>query len=304
MSHTGTNLAHPGRVWLADLALLAVTLVWGLTFPVVKMALVDAGPLSFNAVRLSAAGLLLAVVFRPSRRAPAAAWGVGALLGLLLATGYALQTAGLERISPSVSAFLTSLSVVLVPLLLAAGWRRRLPLPAWIGALLALLGLYLLVAAPATGTAAMHAGTGLGELMTLGCALAFALHIVTLGEWAPRLGFRDLAALQILFAGLFTWLALPWVEVPHWHLSPRLLVALAITAVLATAAAFTVQSWAQQFTPATHTAVVFAFEPVFAWLASTLGWHEHLQLRQLGGAALIVAAMLVVEHRPRRPAPS
>ncbi|HUX67674.1 MAG TPA: DMT family transporter [Terriglobales bacterium] len=291
MSARGGTSAR-ARVWLADLALLGVTLVWGVTFPVVKAALADAGPLSFNAARLSLAALLLAAVYWPRRRLPAATWGVGALLGLFLAAGYALQTVGLETTPPAVSAFLTSVSVVLVPALLAVGWRRRLAPTAWAGALLALAGLYLLLAAPGGGV-----GTGWGEGLTLGCALAFALHIITLGEWAPRLGFRDLAVLQIGFAAAFTWVALPLAERPHWQASPRLGLALLATAVLATAVAFTAQSWAQQFTPATHTAVVFAFEPVFAWLASTLGWHERLRAAQLAGAALIVLAMVVVEWR-------
>ena len=295
---SGGGEAPPrARVWIADLALLAVTLVWGVTFPVVKAALADAGPLSFNAARLSLAALLLAAVYRPGWRLPPATWGAGALLGLFLAGGYALQTAGLAHISPSISAFLTTLSVVLVPLLLAVAWRRRLAPTAWAGAGLALAGLYLLVAAPGAAAPAAVRGAGWGEALTLGCALAFALHIITLGEWAPKIGFRDLAVLQIGFAALFTWLALPLIETPHWHASPRLGLALAATAVLATAVAFTVQSWAQQFTPATHTAVVFAFEPVFAWLASALGWHERLRAPQLAGAVLIVAAMLVVEWR-------
>ncbi|MGH9393158.1 MAG: EamA family transporter, partial [Terriglobales bacterium] len=125
---------HPS-VWIADLALAGVTLIWGVTFPVVQAALGDAGPLSFNALRLSLAAILLALIYRPQwRRLPARAWSIWALLGLFLATGYGLQTAGLAYTSASVSAFLTSLSVILVPLLLALGWRRRLEPAAWLGA--------------------------------------------------------------------------------------------------------------------------------------------------------------------------
>ncbi|MGH9486197.1 MAG: DMT family transporter [Terriglobales bacterium] len=287
------------RQAIADGSLLAVSLVWGVTFPVVKGALQDANPLSFCALRLGGAALLLALFFRPHwRLLPAATWGAGALLGLFLGSGYCLQTAGLEWTSPAAAAFITSISVVLVPLLLAVFWGRRLRARAWAGAAVALAGLYLLVAAPtAAGTG--RAATWHGDALVGACALAFALQIVCLGEWAPRLGFRDLAVLQIVFAAIFTWIALPAVSHPQWHSTPRLWVALAITAVLATAVAFTVQSWAQQFTPATHTAVIFAAEPVFAWLASSLGWHEPLRLAQGGGAVLIVAAMLIVEWHPR-----
>ncbi|MGH9518688.1 MAG: DMT family transporter, partial [Terriglobales bacterium] len=289
-----TSPAVARRALAADAALLAVTLIWGVTFPVVKAALAAASPLVFNAARMTLAALLLVAVYRPGfARLRREVWIVGALMGLCLAIGYALQTAGLALISPSISAFLTSMNVVLVPLLLALGWRRRLGWPAWAGALLALLGLYFLLA-----PAAAASGNLLGESLTLACALAFAVQIVLLGEWAPRLGFRDLAVLQIVFAALFTWLGVPalsaW-EAPRWHPTPALLGAVAATAVLATALAFTVQSWAQQFTPAAHAAVVFAFEPVFAWLAALWFWHEGLAWLQLLGAALILAAMLATE---------
>lgn len=288
-------------MWVADLALLLVTLIWGVTFPVVKTALDAASPLCFNAARMSlAAGLLLAV-YRPApRRLTPALWGAGATLGFCLAAGYALQSAGLALTTSSKSAFITSFSVILVPLLLAGVWRRKLGGAVWWGTALALAGLYFLVAAPGAAAALRPgAGDAWGEALTGVCALAFAFQIVFLGEWAPRFRFGDLATLQIGFAALFTWIAIPAladVEPPRWHSRPELWLAVVATAVLATALAFTVQTWAQQFTPATHTAVIFASEPVFAWLASTLGWHEHLLPVQLAGAAMIVAAMLVVER--------
>lgn len=292
------------RSLLSDGSLLAVTLIWGVTFPVVKSALAQASPLVFNAARMSLAALLLLALYRPPLlHLRSSTWRVSALMGLALAAGYALQTAGLVWISPSISAFLTSLNVVLVPLCLALVWRRRLGWSAWAGSLLALFGLYFLLA-PAVGAS----GNIRGEVLTLACALAFALQIVLLGEWAPRLGFRDLAVLQIVFAALFTWLGVPllahW-ETPRWHVTSALLAAVAATAVLATALAFTVQSWAQQYTSATHTAVIFAFEPVFAWLASLWFWHERLAWLQLLGAALILAAMVATElWQPPRPRPA
>ncbi|MGH9476707.1 MAG: DMT family transporter [Terriglobales bacterium] len=285
---------------MANTALLAVTLVWGVTFPLVKAALADTNPISFCALRLSLAAVLLVGFYRPSwRRLPPRVWAVGALLGLFLSSGYVLQTAGLELTSPSAAAFVTSLSVILVPLLLGVFWRRKLSRAAWSGAALALVGLYLLVAA-GTGGGGASGAAGRGDALVGACALAFALQIVCLGEWAPRLGYRDVAVLQVVFAALFTWIALPAVAAPRWHFTPLLWIALGVTAVLATAVAFTVQSWAQQFTSATHTAIIFAAEPVFAWLTSTLGYHEPLQRVQLAGAALIVVAMLVVGWRPGR----
>ncbi|HET9784576.1 MAG TPA: DMT family transporter [Terriglobales bacterium] len=288
------------RVLAADAALLGVTFVWGVTFPLVKAALADAQPLLFVAVRLSLAALLLLAIYRPRlRQLSGERWAAGAWLGLFLAGGYALQTAGLALTSPAAAAFLTSISVILVPLLLALFWRRGLPARAWVSTAVALAGLYLLLAAPGmSGRAA--AADWRGNLLETMCALAFALHIVNLGEWSPRFGFRDLAVLQIGFAALFSWAMLPLGGALHWANSPRLWLALAVTAVLATAVAFTVQSWSQQFTPTSHTAVIFAAEPVFAWLAAAWGWHEPLLPVQAAGAVLIVGAMLLLEWRPVR----
>ncbi|MGH9412267.1 MAG: DMT family transporter [Terriglobales bacterium] len=288
------------RQALADGALLAITCIWGITFPLVKSALRDTNALSFVAVRMSLAAVLLIVGYRLDwRRIPLAAWSAGAVAGAFLAAGYALQTAGLALTSPSAAAFITGTMVVLVPLLLAAFWRRRLRSTAWWGALLALAGLYLLVAYPAAAQAAGSVRTWRGDAMVGGCAVAFALQIIWVGEWAPRVKVGDLAVLQILFAALFTWMMLPAVTTLQWHNTTYLWVAIAITAVLATAVAFAVQTWAQQFTPATHAVVIFAAEPIFATLASAIGWHEHLRAIQILGAALIVAAMVVVEWRPR-----
>jgi len=286
------------QAWSADLALLAITAIWGVTFSVVNGALADASPLSFNALRLSLAAVLLAAFYRPRWRAlPLRVWAVGALLGLCLAVGYALQTAGLARTSPAASAFITGLMVIFVPLLLAAFWRRHLPPAAWVSTALALAGLWLLLGADFGGLSRSVAS---GDGLTALCAVAFAFQIILLSEWTPRLGFRDVTVVMILFSAIFTWLFLPAVEHPHWILTPRLWLALILTAVFATAVAFTVQSWAQQFTPSTHAAVIFAFEPVFAWLAALIGWHEALRPIQLAGAAVILAAMLVVEWRPAR----
>lgn len=289
------------RQVVADAALLAITFIWGVTFPLVKAALPAANAVSFVAVRLSLAAVLLVWFYRPSwRLIPPHTWAAGAIVGFFLAAGYTLQTAGLALTSPAAAAFITGTMVVLVPILLAIFWRRALRPAAWAGALLALAGLYLLVAGPAgAAAAAARATTWRGDALVGACAVAFALQIIWVGEWSPRVNFRDFAVLQVAFAALFSWMALPIGDSWQWHNTLDLWVAIAITAVLATAVAFTVQTWAQQFTPATHAAVIFAAEPVFAWLASTLGWHQPLQSLQLAGAALIIAAMVLVEWRPK-----
>jgi drug/metabolite transporter (DMT)-like permease len=291
------------RSLAAHLLLLAVVLVWGTTFTLVKSALAHTTPLLFNLLRMTLAFLALAAVNAPTllgitRRE----LRLGALTGLFLALGYQFQTTGLALTTPAKSAFLTGLVVVIVPLLsaipgVAPAGTLRPTLDTWIGALLAFAGLLLLTTPPGSGTA-IFSGLGLGELLSLGCAVAFAAHLLMLARAAPLISARRLGTLQIGFAALVMLLTLPLGGRPTLHAAPILWIALGVTALLATAAAFTIQSWAQQHLPASHTALLFTLEPVFAWLTALLFFGERLGIRAMLGAGLILAGILLAELRP------
>jgi drug/metabolite transporter (DMT)-like permease len=291
----------------AYLLMLAVVAIWGSTFVVVKAALNDASPAAFNLVRMTLAFAVLAVVYRRhwrqiSRRQLAA----GAVVGLCLALGYQFQTIGLVRTTPSKSAFITGLLVVLVPFfslipgLHPPGGRK----PGWnafCGALLAFAGI-LLLTVPATAGGSVLASLvpdwksmNLGDLLTFGCAVGFALHCLALAHVSPRIDFRPLALMQVGFCALFMGLSLPLIEQPQIHWTPRLLAALVAAAVLATAAAFSVQSWVQSILPPTHTALILTMEPVFAWITSYVVMGERLGLRPAMGALLILTGILLTE---------
>ena len=291
---------------LAYTLLVLVTFVWGTTFPLVKAALRDTTPLTFNLARMVlAAFVLLAVNFASLRSLTRNDLRLGAAAGVLLAIGYQFQTAGLARTSASKSAFLTGLVVVIVPLLsfipgaAVPGSRRPGP-SALAGAAIAFAGLILLTTPPGSG-AALLSGMHLGEWLTLACAIAFAAHLLTLAGAAPTVSARRLGTLQISFCALTMLLTLPLGGRPHIHLTVTLAIALAVTALFATAAAFTIQSWAQQHLPAAHTALIFTMEPVFAWLFSLLFLGEHLGRRSLAGAGLILAGILLAELRSAWP---
>jgi drug/metabolite transporter (DMT)-like permease len=288
----------------AHLLLLGVVFVWGATFVLVKDALSDISPLLFNLLRMVLATLCLGLVYgRHLGQVDRHAILCGAVVGFCLAMGYQFQTAGLRLTTPSKSAFITGLVVVIVPLLLivprlrpsgshAPGWN------AYLGALLAFLGIVLL-------TTPAHAGfdfqsMNFGDLLTLGCALGFSFHMLALAHFSPRVRFEQLAVLQVGFAAVFMAVSLPVFEKPFVHWSMRVIVALAIAAVLATAAAFTIQSWAQQYLPATHTALLLTMEPVFAWITSFLVLGERLGMRSGAGALLILAGIGITELLPSR----
>jgi drug/metabolite transporter (DMT)-like permease len=134
-----------------------------------------------------------------------------------------------------------------------------------------------------------------GDLLTLGCALVFAFHIIFLGRATQVHRFQQIAVLQLGVCVLLMALTVPVMETVYVAWTPRVLWAIAITGVLGTAAAFTIQAWAQQFTPPTHTALIFALEPVFAWLTSYLVLGERLGGRAAVGAGLILAGVLTSE---------
>jgi drug/metabolite transporter (DMT)-like permease len=290
-------------VVLAHVLLLAVVLVWGMTFSLVKSALTATTPLMFNFVRMALAFAVLAAVNWPSLRGMTRTdLKLGAAAGLFLGLGYQFQTTGLKFTTASKAAFLTGLVVVIVPLMsaipgVALPGSLRPTFDTYAGAVLAFAGLVLLTSPPGAGTALLS-GIGLGEWLCLGCAVAFAAHLLMLARAAPRVSARRLGTLQIGFAAVVLLVTLPLGGRPYFHGTAMLWIALGVTAVLATAAAFTIQSWAQQYLPASHTALIFTLEPVFAWLTSLLFFGEQLGRRAMLGAGLILAGILLAELRP------
>ncbi len=279
----------------AHLLLLAATFVWGATFIVIKNALVDATPLVFNAVRMVIAALLLvAIFFRRLRAVPVAALRAGFVIGTLMWLGYEFQTAGLLYTSASKSAFLTGASVVLVPLLLALFWRGHVNRYTLGGVLAACVGLYLLCIPAGQGLSL--ASLNRGDILTLGCAVAFAFQIIAVGRSAQHFDFAHLVTIEIVVCAAWMLISIPLADRHAFlRLTPRMIMALAITAVVGTVACFIVQAWAQRFTPPTHTALIFSLEPVFAGLTSYIVLGERLGSRAIVGAALILAGVLASE---------
>ncbi|MGB7987253.1 MAG: DMT family transporter [Terracidiphilus sp.] len=302
----------------AYLLMLFVVAVWGSTFVLVKGALADATPGAFNLVRMTLAFAVLSVAYRRYWRT-IKGWqvGAGALVGLCLAMGYQFQTTGLALTTPSKSAFITGLMVVMVPLLsIIPGLRppgaRRPRWNVFLGAALAFTGIVLLTApavGPASGNASLMEGAAhllpdmtsmnLGDALTLAGALGFAFHCLSLSHLSPRIAYQPLALLQVGFCAVFMAVSMPMIEDPKITWTPTLAMALIIAAVLGTAAAYSIQSWAQSILPSTHIALVLTLEPVFAWITSFLVTGERLGPRPASGALLILAGIALTEWMPQ-----
>jgi drug/metabolite transporter (DMT)-like permease len=277
----------------AVIALVVVTAVWGLTFVQVKDA-VELYPLfAFLAVRFAIATAVLAPpAVRPLLALPRRGWVAGTGLGVLLAAGYALQTAGLERTTVSNAGFITGLYVVFTPLAAVALFRIRIGRIVWAGVALSTAGLALL--------SGVGGGDGIGDLLVLLGSAAYSLQIALMERYAPRYDpvaftFVEMLAAFVGFAAVAA--ALGQMEVPRgWTVWGALLV----TGVFASALGFLVQTWAQRRTSATRTALAFALEPVWAalfgfWLAG-----DRLGSVAWLGAALIMAGIVVAEPAAAR----
>jgi len=273
------------------LALIGVTAIWGSTFVIVKRAVEQMPVTDFLTWRFALAALAM-LLLRPRSVASLSTAGrrAGVVVGLALGAGYLLQTLGLQHTSAAVSGFITGMFVVLTPVAAFGLLKERLSGIACAAVVLATGGLALL---------SLHGlSVGYGELLTLGCAAAFALHIVGLGHWAPSFDAYGLAVVQLLTTALLclVFAASGGVDVPP---SVQVWGALALTALAATALAFVVQTWAQAHLSATRAAVVMTMEPVFGAVFAVLLAGEVLGLRTVAGAALVLVAMILTEVGPR-----
>ena len=273
------------------MALVVAAMCFGSTFLVVQDAVDRVEPIPFLAVRFLIGA---AVLWRFARSRPTSPGELrdGALAGGALALGYILQTVGLQYTSSATSAFITYLLVVFVPVLGLVLLRRRPHPVTLVGIVVAVVGLVLLTDPGGSGDVA---GFGKGEVLTLGCALAFAAHVLILGETAHRHDPMRLAAIQVTVVGGAC--AVPGLWLGGYRFPGAALGAAVATAVLATALAFGLQVFGQRTVPPARAALLLLVEPVFAGiLAARRG--EPLDGTQLAGAGLILTAVLVSETLP------
>ncbi|MGH9667605.1 MAG: DMT family transporter, partial [Bryobacteraceae bacterium] len=223
----------------------------------------------------------------------------GFLVGLCLFTGYVTQTVGLKYTTAVKAGFLTGFYIVLVPVLSALVYRKLPRAPEVFGVLTATAGMVLMT------LPGLRMEIGYGDALEIACAFAYAAHIVVLGHYSGegRISFTRLSLYQIATVALLSAAACGWAEPVHVRWRPVVVVAIAVTGLLATALAFSNQTWAQQHTTPTRTALVFSLEPIFAWLTAYLAAGEALSRRAAVGATLILAGILLVELKPGRLTP-
>jgi drug/metabolite transporter (DMT)-like permease len=285
--------------WRVDASLVAVALIWGATFVLVKQALDNISTLLFLTVRFGLASVAVALLFRrraqadlQQRHSPWPSLGGGVIAGCCLFSGYVLQTFGLKYTTAAKAGFITGLYIPLVPLFGAVAYRRKPRLGELLGVASAFLGMALMT------VQGDILSIGLGDALVMGCAVAYAFHILVLGHFAIKASTPILTLTQIVTSAVLGLGTFWWAEPVRVRWTLDVWVAIGVTGLLATALAFSVQTWAQQYSSPTRTALIFATEPVFAWVTSYFVLGEGLSGRGIAGALLILAGILVVELKP------
>jgi len=278
-------MSHPASL-RAVLALLGAAFLYGATFVVIKSALDDIEPISLVAWRFAIGAVVLLAFAFPRGRA---IWVDGTITGVALFAGYTLQTSGLAATSATNSALITGLYVVLTPVL-AALFKRRSP-RAWVlvAATAAFVGIFLL-------TYTEGVTLSRGDLLTVGCALAFALHIIALARYAGRHPVVPFSAVQLSVVALLAFPSAMLVDgagIPQ----PSVWGALLITGLGVGIGAFLLQVWAQTILGPSTAAVILSAEPAFAVATAWVVLGERLDLLGWTGAALIVMAIFLVVSR-------
>lgn len=274
----------------ADLSLVLVTIGWGASFILAKQALVELEVFNFLAIRfLLAFAISMLFFIKPMLRMNRETLTYGLGLGVVLFLAFSIQTLGLSYTSVSNSAFITGLSVVMVPLMTAAMEKRRPEVKVLIGSVTAVLGLGLLTM---TGSA-IH--FNIGDVLTLIGALFFATHIIGVGMAPKKAAAVPMALLQIGTVGFLSLVASLVVEKPTLNMSFDTGLAVLVLALVCTAGAYIVQNIAQKYTTATRTALIYAMEPVFAAVSGFVLLGEVLGTVAMIGAFLILAGTLLSE---------
>jgi drug/metabolite transporter (DMT)-like permease len=277
----------------AELALIGIAAVWGLTFSLVQDAVGHIPVMTFLAYRFVPAAVIVGVISRREiRRLSKAGWRAGIVMGVFLTGGYVFQTLGLQRTSASHAGFITGLWVVLTPVIGALFFHLRSDWRIWTAAGTSAVGLFFLSGSGAQGRVA-------GDLLVLVCAISFTFHVFVTDRAVLKQNVGSLVAVQLAFCGLFSLVVAAGegdLRIPH---DGVVWLAIAVTAVIASALGFFVQAYAQKQASPSRTALILASEPAFAGLFAYLLKGQSLSPLGWMGAALIMAAILSVELLPQ-----
>ncbi|WP_129597964.1 DMT family transporter [Anaerophilus nitritogenes] len=273
----------------ADLALFVVTLTWGISFILTKNSLDAMSTFNFLAVRFFIAAASSAIVFyKRMLNLDKATIKYAIFIGIIMFLGYALQTFGLNYTTASKSAFISCLSVVFVPVFSALLLKKLPNLPCIIGIIIATFGLALL-------TLDGELSLNIGDFYTFLCTFCFAFQILAISKYAVKVDPINLAILQIAVVSILSAIVSLIFENPIIPTGTKVWTDVLFLSFICTSGAFIIQNAVQRYTTATHTALIFTGEPVFASIFGYFLLGEILSSKGMFGGFLIIFAMLLAE---------
>lgn len=276
----------------ADLALLFVTIGWGASFILTKIALGDLETYNFLAIRFILASIISAAFFfTKMKNIDKKTLKLGILLGVLLYAHYAFQTVGLKYTTASKAAFITGLNVIMVPIFSPLILKQFPKKASILGALLAFAGMGML----SLSNASSVGGINIGDIYVFISAVIFALYIIAVGKYTSQVESISFAIVQLAVVGVLSLITSFAMETPTMPSSSSAWISIVILSVVCTSAAYIIQNIAQRFTSSTHTALIYTGEPVFAAIFGYLFFKEVLNTMGTIGGILILTGMLSAE---------
>ena len=276
---------------LADMSLLLVAIMWGGGFIAVKGALDSITPFYIMAMRFSVSVIIMLIVFRKKvKLITKDMLKVGTLVGLLLFLGFAAQTVGMKYTTAGKNAFLTGTNVVIVPFLYWAISKRKPDTYSLVSAFMCFIGIGMLT---------LDGGIriGLGDGLTLLCAVFFAAHIVSVGFFTEKVDAISLVIIQLGAAAVFSIIAALIYEPLPKALNSDTIFAIGYLAIFSTMIAFIIQNVAQKYTTSTHAAIILCLESVFGSILSVLMLNEIFTSKMIIGCLTIFIAIITTETK-------
>lgn len=278
----------------ADLILGIITLIWGSTFVLMRNTLDTLSTFQLLSLRFSVAAILLIVVF--FKKLKKINWNIikhGSLIGLMLCGSLVFQVWGLHYTTASNSSFITSLYVLMVPIIAALIFKQKVGRSSIIGILVAFIGIIFL-------NGGFELKFGFGELLTFLCAICVAFQIIFIEIYTKEDDSILLGIIQIAFSAICCSIGWGVTGFEKVCINNDIIITLFVTGVLATAVAFTAETYVQKFTSSTHTALIFSLEPVFGLMFALIipdntGAAEVITFIKIIGCFLILCGVLISE---------
>ncbi|NOX85023.1 MAG: DMT family transporter [Chlorobi bacterium] len=278
--------------------LMLTAIIWGLAFVAQRMGMDYIGPFAFNGIRfaLGAVSLLPFFLFRrkkdpnaTSRSKSRLTWIGGLIAGMVVFMAAGLQQVGIVYTTAGNAGFITSLYIIIVPLL-GLFRKHRISIRTWTGALVALAGLYFL---SVTQQLTFSPGDGL----VLFSAVFWALHVLVIGDFAPRTDIILLSIIQFLTCSVLSMSTAFILEKTTWQMVYNALIPILYGGIMSVGVAYTFQIMGQRFAPATHAAIILSTESLFAALGGWLILSEVMTSRQIAGALLMLTGVIISQIR-------